>query len=61
MEPVRRWPSRGEVAEVKLGERRISLDLPQDKDADEWRQRQESEAPASAMADIFRAALEKKR
>ncbi len=50
-----------QVAEVKLGERRISLDLPQDKDADEWRQRQESEAPASAMAEIFRAALEKKK
>ncbi len=50
-----------QVAEVKLGERRISLELPQDKDADEWRQRQESEAPASAMAEIFRAALEKKK
>jgi len=50
-----------QVGEVKLGERRISLDLPQDKDADEWRQRQESEAPASPMAELFRAALEKKK
>jgi small subunit ribosomal protein S1 len=50
-----------QVAEVKLGERRISLELPQDKDADEWRERQESEAPASPMAELFRAALEKKK
>jgi small subunit ribosomal protein S1 len=50
-----------QVGEVKLGERRISLDLPQDKDADEWRRRQESEAPASPMAELFRAALEKKK
>ena len=50
-----------QVGEVKLGERRISLDLPQDKDADEWRERQEAEAPASPMADLFRAALEKKK
>lgn len=50
-----------QVNEVKLGERRISLDLPQDKDADEWRQRQESEAPASPMAELFKAALEKKK
>jgi len=50
-----------QVAEVKLDERRISLDLPQDKDADEWRQRQESEAPASPMAELFRAALDKKK
>ena len=50
-----------QVSEVKLGERRIALDLPQDKDADEWRQRQVSEAPASPMAELFRAALEKKK
>lgn len=50
-----------QVSEVKLGERRISLDLPQDKDADEWLKRQESEAPASPMAEMFRAALEKKK
>jgi len=50
-----------QVGEVKLGERRISLDLPQDKDADEWLRRQDSEAPASPMAELFRAALEKKK
>jgi|CXWL01.1.fsa_nt_gi small subunit ribosomal protein S1 len=50
-----------QVVEVKVGERRISLDLPRDPDADEWRQRQESEAPAGAMAELFRAALEKKK
>lgn len=50
-----------QIGEVMLGERRISLDLPQDKDADEWRQRQESEAPASPMAELFKAALEKKK
>lgn len=50
-----------QVGEVKLGERRISLDLPQDKDADEWRQRQQEEQPASPMAELLRAALEKKK
>ncbi|MDD5304127.1 MAG: S1 RNA-binding domain-containing protein [Elusimicrobia bacterium] len=50
-----------QVAEVKLGERRISLELPRDPDADEWRQRQQEDQPSSAMADVLRAALEKKK
>ncbi len=50
-----------QVEEVKLGERRISLGLPQDKDAEEWLKRQESDAPASPMAELLRAALEKKK
>jgi small subunit ribosomal protein S1 len=51
-----------EIAEVKLSERRISLQLPRDQDADEWRQRQETaEAPSSALGEQLRAALEKKK
>ncbi|HXS99844.1 MAG TPA: S1 RNA-binding domain-containing protein [Elusimicrobiota bacterium] len=50
-----------EIGEVKLAERRISLQLPRDADADEWRKRQESaEAAPSAMAETLRAALQKK-
>lgn len=50
-----------QVAEVKLGERRISLELPRDPDADEWRQRQQEDQPSGAMAEVLRAALEKKK
>jgi small subunit ribosomal protein S1 len=51
-----------QVAEVKLDERRISLELPRDTDAEEWQQRQQAgEAPSGAMAEVLRAALEKKK
>lgn len=50
-----------QVAEVKLSERRISLELPRDTGADEWRRRQEESGPPSALAEMFKAALEKKK
>lgn len=50
-----------QVAEVKLSERRISLELPRDTGADEWRKQQEESGPPSAMAEMFKAALEKKK
>ena len=50
-----------EVAEVKLAERRISLQLPRDADADEWRRNQEiREAAPGAFGESLRAALQKK-
>ncbi|MCR4296146.1 MAG: S1 RNA-binding domain-containing protein [Elusimicrobia bacterium] len=54
-------PIQVQVAEVKLSERRISLELPRDTGADEWRKRQEESGPPSAMAEMFKAALEKKK
>lgn len=51
-----------EVGEVKLSERRISLDLPRDPAEQEWRQRQdEPVAGLGAFGDHFKAALEKKK
>ncbi|MBI2385170.1 MAG: S1 RNA-binding domain-containing protein [Elusimicrobia bacterium] len=50
-----------QVAEVKLSERRISLELPRDTGAAEWRKRQEESGPPSPMAELLRAALEKKK
>lgn len=50
-----------QVAEVKLSERRISLELPRDTGADEWRRQQEESGPPSPMAEMFKAALEKKK
>ncbi|PIR18514.1 MAG: 30S ribosomal protein S1 [Elusimicrobia bacterium CG11_big_fil_rev_8_21_14_0_20_64_6] len=51
-----------QVAEVRLDERRISLELPRDENEDEWRKQQEAAAPpAGAMAEVLRAALEKKK
>ena len=50
-----------QVAEVRLAERRISLELPSDTGADEWRRSQEESAPPSPMAEMFKAALEKKK
>lgn len=51
-----------QVAEVKLSERRISLELPRDAGAEEW-QREQPAADASlgTFGDMFRAALEKKK
>jgi small subunit ribosomal protein S1 len=51
-----------EIGEVNLTERRISLQLPRDLEAEEWRQSQQAEEPAlGALAQTLRAALEKKR
>ncbi len=51
-----------EIAEVRLSERRISLRLPRDQDADEWQNRQEAEAPSlGVLGERLRAALEKKK
>ncbi|MDE2510211.1 MAG: S1 RNA-binding domain-containing protein [Elusimicrobia bacterium] len=50
-----------EISEVKLSERRISLQLPRDADAEEWRSRQQADAPAlGALGEGLRAALQKK-
>ncbi len=51
-----------EIVEVRLDERRISLALPRDPDADQWRQAQESEPPPpGALAQSLRRALDKRR
>lgn len=51
-----------EIAEVRLSERRISLRLPRNQDADEWQLRQQAEEPpASALAEQFKAALARKQ
>ncbi|MFA6003107.1 MAG: S1 RNA-binding domain-containing protein [Elusimicrobiota bacterium] len=51
-----------EVAEVKLAERRISLQLPRDPDAEEWKRHQQAGDPAlGAFGQGLRAALEKKK
>ncbi len=51
-----------EISEVTLADRRISLALPRDKDADEWRSRQQDAAPElGAFGASLRAALEKKK
>lgn len=51
-----------EVGEVKLSERRISLQLPRDRDAEEWQQHQQAaEAPSGDLAERLKAALAKKR
>ncbi|MFA6028639.1 MAG: S1 RNA-binding domain-containing protein [Elusimicrobiota bacterium] len=49
-----------EVVEVKLEERRISLGLPRDPDAEEWLRRpQEGETLSNSLAEQFKAALAK--
>ncbi len=51
-----------QVAEVKLGERRISLELPRDPGEDDWKQHQRSgDASSGGMGEALRAALEKKK
>jgi small subunit ribosomal protein S1 len=51
-----------QIGEVKLAERRISLELPRDPGEDDWKNHQESgEAPTSAFAEQFKAALAKKQ
>lgn len=53
---------RVEIGEVKLAERRISLQLPRDPDADEWRKHQQSVEPSlGALGEGLRAALERKK
>jgi small subunit ribosomal protein S1 len=50
-----------EISEVKLSERRISLQLPRDADADEWKSRQQESGPSmGAFGESLRAALERK-
>jgi len=50
-----------EIEDVKLSERRVSLRLPRDSDADEWRSRQQAAEPAmGAFGESLRAALRKK-
>lgn len=49
-----------EIGEVKLADRRISLQLPRDVEAEEWRARAAQEAAPSALAEQLRKALEKK-
>ena len=51
-----------QVGEVRLEERRISLELPRDVEAEGWRERQEEpDAALGAFGQGLRAALEKKR
>jgi len=53
---------RVEIGEVKLAERRISLQLPRDPDADEWKRHQQAgEATPGNLGESFRAAFEKKQ
>ena len=51
-----------EVGEVKLSERRISLQLPRDPEADAWREHQQAGEPSMGiLGENLRAALEKKK
>lgn len=51
-----------EIEEVKLADRRISLRLPRDPEADAWKERQEAPAPSlGAFGESLRKALDKKR
>lgn len=49
-----------EIEEVRLADRRVSLRLPRDTAADDWRRRQAAEPAPNAMAEVLRAALQKK-
>lgn len=51
-----------QIGEVKLGERRISLELPRDPGEDDWKSHQQAgEAPAGALGEQLKAALAKKQ
>lgn len=51
-----------QVAEVKLGERRISLELPRDPGEDDWKRHQQAgDASSGRLGEALRAALEKKK
>lgn len=51
-----------QIGEVKLAERRISLELPRDPSAKDWLERQQaSEGPFGALGDVFKAALKAKK
>lgn len=51
-----------QVAEVKLGERRISLELPRDPGENDWKQHQQAGDDSSGgLGGALRAALEKKK
>jgi small subunit ribosomal protein S1 len=51
-----------QVAEVKLSERRISLELPRDTNEEDWKKHQQAEDVSSGgMGAAMRAALEKKK
>ncbi len=53
---------RVEIGEVKLADRRISLQLPRDADADEWKGHlQTGDAAPGSLGEQLRAALEKKK
>lgn len=53
---------RVEIGEVRLSERRISLQLPRDPDADEWRRHQQAGEPSlGVLGEGLRAAFEKKK
>lgn len=51
-----------EIGEVKLADRRISLQLPRDPDADSWKEHAQVQEPSlGALGESLRKALEKKR
>ncbi|MFI5349668.1 MAG: S1 RNA-binding domain-containing protein [Elusimicrobiota bacterium] len=51
-----------QVAEVKLGERRISLELPRDPGENDWKEHlQSGDAAPGGLGEALRAALEKKK
>ncbi len=53
---------RVQIGEVRLGERRISLDLPRDPNEDDWKNHaQAGESPPASLAEQLKAALAKKR
>jgi small subunit ribosomal protein S1 len=55
-------PIQVEIGEVKLAERRISLQLPRDPDAEDWKRHQNSgEALPGALGEGLRAALQNKK
>ncbi|MBI5200971.1 MAG: S1 RNA-binding domain-containing protein [Elusimicrobia bacterium] len=50
------------IGEIKLGERRISLELPQDPSESDWREAQKAtDGQFGGLGDAFKAALSKKR
>jgi small subunit ribosomal protein S1 len=49
------------VGDVKLSERRISLELPRDPEAEAWKERSQVDTPLGAFGDSLRAALERRK
>ncbi len=51
-----------QIGEIKLSERRVSLELPRDPSEKEWREHQKAaESQSTALGDVFKAALKAKK